>query len=144
VPQKMTRAEGGKWPPDIYTGPPGRPILGPLMESDLEGGGARGYECDHEGGHENARGAAAGVKGKHGHRHGHISNSHGEENLDGAPAQQEGIQIKGLIEGGPAVACVGWWVFTPDGPSEAVARNLSSGRTKICSRLTDPRGAICP
>jgi hypothetical protein len=40
------------------------------------------------------------VKGNHGHRHGHISNSPGEENLDGAPAQQEGIQVKGLIEGG--------------------------------------------
>ena len=40
------------------------------------------------------------MKENHGHRHGHISNSHGEEDLDGAPAWQEGIQVRGLIEGG--------------------------------------------
>ena len=40
------------------------------------------------------------MRENHGHRHGHISNPHGEEDLDGAPARQEGIQVRGLIEGG--------------------------------------------
>jgi hypothetical protein len=44
--------------------------------------------------------AAGGVKVDHSHRHDHTSHFLGEESLDGAPARQEGIQVKSLIEGG--------------------------------------------
>ena len=36
---------------------------------------------------------------KHGHRHGRVSHSHGGESVEGGPAQQENIQLRGLVEG---------------------------------------------
>lgn len=36
----------------------------------------------------------------HEHRHGHDAQAHREEDVDGAPVRQEGVQVKSLIEGG--------------------------------------------